>query len=336
MKRFIIRSLLYLTPLFLVIGVVAIVDPYYLFHNDTPFNEQKYEIGYSFDQGRRYKIFTYWNAPTEKIILGASEINILNERNIPEDGWHSLSYGGAPLQESLRMYWEVSKDYHLSKVIIAPEFIKYYNAISSANGDPYYANFTWETSQSAKALEIYGNKLDYFIDKYTIESTWKYLVSNLSTQGTRGKPLSSKEEFWQHQLEYARTVYGENIIFEDKTKEIFKQFKDIKNDADKNGTQIMIVIPIQHIELLKEEFQNDIFDVYKEYMLNLADIFGGIFYFGYTTGVSDNRESFSDPFHCTIVEPYIEVLFGEKQRFFTKETILPELEIIRTKLYQYE
>lgn len=333
MKRFIIRSLLYLIPLLLVIGAVAIVDPYYLFHNDSPFNEQKYEIGYSFDQGRRYKIFTYWNNPTDKIILGASEINIINERNIPENGWHSLSYGGAPLQESLRMYWEVSKEHHLTKVLIAPEFIKYFNAISSANGDPYYANFSWETSQSAKALEIYNNRLDYFIDKYTLKTTWQYLCSNILHQGSRGKPEGSKDAFWKHQLEYARDIY-KGIILEGKKSEIIASFRELKKDAERKGIEVMIVIPIQHVDLLREEFGEDVYDVYVDYLMTLADIFGGICYMAYYEGVSDNVESFSDPFHCTLDRPYINSLFGatENQRLKSDE-IKPVLETIRKKLY---
>lgn len=336
MKRFIIRSLFYLSPLFVIVIVVYLVDPYYLFRSNESYNDHKYEIGYSFDQGRRYKIFTYWNNPTDKIILGASEINIINERNIPDEGWHSLSYGGAPLQESLRMYWEVCKTHKLTKVLIAPEFIKYYNAISSANGDPYYTNFSWETSQSAKALDIYDNKLDYFIDKYTLKSTWYYLVDRFCTQTTRNKPSGTKDDFWNHQIKYARGVYGENIIFPERKQEILSLFRSIKEDAKSKGVEVMIVIPIQHIDLLKEEYKKDVYNVYIEYLSSLVEIFDGIYYLAYTEGVSDNIDYFSDPFHCTIVEPYIEVLFGEKQRFFTKETILPELEIIRTKLYQYE
>lgn len=336
MKRFIIRSLLYLIPLLLVIGAVAIVDPYYLFHNESPFNEQKYEIGYSFDQGRRYKIFTYWNNPTDKIILGASEINIINERNIPEDGWHSLSYGGAPLQESLRMYWEISKEHHLTKVLIAPEFVKYYNAISSANGDPYYANFTWETSQSAKALEIYNNRLDYFIDKYTLKATWQFLSNSILHQGSRGKPEGSKDAFWKHQLDYARDTY-KGIIIEEKKMEIITSFRELKKDADSKNIEVMIVIPIQHVDLLREEFGDDVYEVYVEYMLILVDIFGGINYLAYYDGISDDAESFSDPFHCTTEGPYLDCLFGNTtKKLIGANEIKPILETIKRKLNSNE
>lgn len=335
MKRFIIRSLVYLSPLLLVVAVVLLVDPYYLFNKNAAFNEDKYEIGYSFDQGRRYKIFTYWNNPTDKIILGASEINIINERNIPENGWHSLSYGGAPLQESLRMYWEVSKEHHLTKVIIAPEFIKFYNAISSGKGDPYYANFSWGASQSAKALDIYNNKFDYFIDKYTLKSAWNYLISQVKSHNNRSKPKGTKAEFWESQMDYARKIYGVNVVFEEKLEELLGIFSKIKEDADENGTEIMIVIPVQHVELLREEFQDGVYDVYHRYINSLIDIFGGVYYLAYTQGISDNDEMFSDPFHCKTERPYLEALFGNhKIEMITKDNLDQYLESVKMKLFE--
>lgn len=337
MKRFIIRSLIYLSPLLIVLASVYFVDPYYLFHREATFNEQKYEIGYSFDQGRRYKIFTFMNNPTDKIILGASEINIINERNIPEQGWHSLSYGGAPLQESLRMYWEISKNYKLTKVMIAPEFIKYYNAISSTNGDPYYANFNWKTSQSAKALEIYDNKLDYFIDKYTLKSTWSYLNSTLFSQAIQGKPKESKKDFWRHQIGYAKKIYSGNTSFDEKRTELLSQFRRIKEDADRKGIDIMIVIPIQHVELIKEELSDNVYEIYKDYIYSLSDIFGRVYYLAYLDDISDNAELFSDPFHCTEDKPYLDNLFGsDKMVSLEKDSVYKYLDTLKDKISRNE
>lgn len=312
---------------------VYLVDPYYLFHKDRAFNEQKYGIGYSFDQGRRYKIFTYWNNPTDKIILGASEINIINERNIPEEGWHSLSYGGAPLQESLRMYWEVSKEHQLKKVIIAPEFIKYYNAIASANGDSYYANFDWETSQSANAIEIFDNKIDYFIDKYTLKSTWYYLADQLRTQSTRNKPTSTKDDFWKHQIKYAQDSYN-GIVIREKKIAITTFFSEIKKDAESKGIDIIIVIPIQHVDLLREEFREGVYEVYEDYLMTLTRLFDGIFYLAYVDGVSNTYEAFSDPFHCISEKTYIDSLFcTNKMHKLMAEEVSDYLNGIRNKLY---
>lgn len=338
MKRFLLRGLLYAIPLFIAVATIYIIDPYFLFSGKEKYDKAKFDIGYSFDQGRRYKIFTYWNEPTDKIILGASEINLITEHNIPEGGWHSMSYGGAPLQESLRMYWEVSKKHRLSKVIIAPEFIKYFNAISSGNGDPYYANFSWNTSQSKKAFDIYNNKLDYFIDKYTLKSTWEYLSSLFFNVGVKSVPRLTKEAFWKSQMDYAHEIYDGNTIFTEKISEIMDLFRTIKNDADKNKTEILIVIPVQHVDLLKTEFQPRVYHVYKEYIKSLAEIFGEVYYFAYTSGNSEDDTMFSDPFHYLSPDLYLDNIFnGDESSFIlTPNTVENKLDSIKKILYPNE
>ncbi len=312
MKRFLTKALLYLIPVWVLLAVVYYVDPYYLFKDGSSFNQNKFEIGYSYDQGRRYKIFTYLNKPTSNIIIGASEINLINERNIPQDDWHSLSFGGAPLQESLKMYWKAKEMFPLKKVIIAPEFIKYYNAIASDRDDPYYTCFNWNTSQSAKTLEIYDNKLDYFIDKYTLKTTWKYLLNPILRNTDKSKPKSSKEDFWKVQIDYALHVYNDYTIVPDKITDIKELFCEIKKDADANGIEIMIVIPIQHEDLLKLEFQEGTFNTYEDYILTLLRIFGKVYYLAYTEGISSNYDEFSDPFHCKDSDYYLSTLFSEQ------------------------
>jgi len=337
MKRFIKRGIIYSVPLLLVVLAVYIVDPYYLFTNEEPYNEVKFNIGYSFDQGRRYKIFTYWNEPTDKIILGASEINVITEHNIPEEGWHSLSFGGAPLQESLHLYWDVSREHKLSKVIIAPEFIKYYNAISSGDGDPYYANFTYATSQSATSFKIYNNKLDYFIDKYTLKTTWQYLLFKVSGNSLQSIPKKNKAEFWRSQLDYAHEIYEGNVVIKSKIPEIVSLFELIKKDADINGTKVIIVIPVQHLDLLKTEFQEGVYDTYKEYIRMLVKTFGEVHYFAYTEGVSEDAEAFSDPFHYLSANIYIDNIFGEGDRnILTLDNVEIKLNQIKQRLYPNE
>lgn len=312
MKRFIIRGLLYSLPLLLLVVLIRVVDPYYLFSDEASFDEDKFKIGYSFDQGRRYKINTYMNNPKDNIILGASEINVINERNIPEPGWHSLSYGGAPLQESLRMYWEIDKYHDIKSVLIAPEFIKFYHAVSTSNGDPYYANFDWQSSQSAKAFDIYNNKPNYFIDKYTIKSTFNYLGKNIFGKKLSGIPSSSKSDFWESQLSYADNTYNHDIVIKSKVDSIAKLFKDIADDIKIKNRNAIIVIPVQHVDLLKYEFQDSIFNYYRDYLHMLIDNFGQIYYFGYTESVSEDSDKFSDPFHYLSEDIYIDGIFKNK------------------------
>lgn len=334
MKKFAIRSLFYISPLILVVVAILVIDPYYLIHKDKEFNQDVFNIGYSFDQGRRYKIFTYLNNPTDKIILGASEINVINERNIPEEGWHSLSFGGAPLQESLRLFLEITSKYPVKKAIIAPEFIKYYNAVSSGNGDPYYANFQWETSQSFDAFSIYNNKLDYFVDKYTLKASFEVIKHQIGINSLRSVPQLSKATFWQHQMDYAKDVYGGNALLGFKQEELKQLFVDLKAHADSLGIDVVIAIPPQHKDLLQLELGDKIFDTYQSYICTLVDIFGQIQYLAYADGISGDEESFSDPFHCLTAEPLLDVQFRGDERYLlsNEKQVINRLNEIKIKI----
>lgn len=316
MKSFYKKLFLTALPLLACGIIIAMVDPYYLFHKDRSFNEKKYEIGYSFDQGRRYKIFTYLNNPTSKIILGASEINVINERNIPEDGWHSLSFGGAPLQESINLFWEITRKFDVREVILAPEFIKYFNAISTGSGDEYYTNYNWATSQSYNSLSIYDNKFDYFLDRYTLKSTFEYVCDEILATNDRSRPQMSKDEFWKNQLDYANKVYGGNVVSEKKKNQILDEFRRVKQFSVDNNIDVKIVVPVQHTDLLKLEFSDRVLPIYKEYIYELVATFGKIYYFAYTDNISPIDSMFSDPFHYLEADLYIDNIFNNDSSYF--------------------
>lgn len=305
MKKFYINLFLYCTPVFCVLLTVAYVDPYCLFHKDRQFSKVKYDIGYSFDQGRRYKLFSFLNSPKPNIILGASEINVIHERNIPEEGWHSLSFGGAPLEESMDLFWKIVNENKIERLLFAPEFIKFYNACL---GELY----AWNSSQSARAYELYNDKLDYVIDKNVIRSTYYCLLNDLGISSERGKPRATKEEFWKHQLDYGREQYTKKILA-DKLKNIYLRLSEIGVYCKNNGIEVTIVLPIQHVDLISLEYSADIYPLYRDYLAELIDIFGSVYYYDYPNPNSMDGLRFSDPFHYTSADIYLESLWGDKK-----------------------
>lgn len=309
MKKFICRGLLYALPLIVIVVIIVIIDPYYLYHKNRTFNQSKFDVGYSYDQGRRYKLFTFFNNPTDKIILGASEINLISERNIPEVGWHSLSFGGAQLEESLDLFWKITGEHQLKKVLLAPEFIKFYNAIID-EGINYY---NWNLTQSNKAIELYNNKLDYFLDKYTLQSTCYLLLDNFGVENKRSKPQMSKDEFWKSQLDYGRQQFSK-AINNSKIEDVYFSLTEIKNYCDSKGIEVLIVLPIQHVDLIKFEYSNEIYPIYRDYLSHLIDIFGEVYYYDYPSDFSNNRDLFSDPFHYIEAELYINSLWGNQKK----------------------
>ncbi len=308
MKKFLYRGLLYALPLIVVISIIVIIDPYYLYHKNRGFDQTKFDIGYSYDQGRRYKLFTYLNSPSDKIILGASEINLVNERNIPENGWHSLSFGGAKLEESIDLFWHLVKKNKLSKVLFAPEFIKFYNAVIDEDIDYY----SWNLTQSNKALELYDKKFEYILDKYTIQSTYDVLLENFGVENKRGKPKMSREEFWGSQLDYGKQQFSKTVV-SSKVQDVYSMFRKIKKYCDDNTIEMIIVLPIQHIDLIKLEYSDETYPIYRDYLAHLINIFGAVYVFDFPSVNSKNSEAFLDPFHCLVPDIYIKSLWGEQR-----------------------
>lgn len=317
MIRFLRRGFLYSLPLFFAVFYIGLIDPYSLFGTNRSFDQLKFNIGYSYDQGRRYKIFSYFNNPTDKIILGASEINVINEHNIPEGGWHSLSFGGAPLRESLDLFWKVAEDNELKKVIFAPEFIKYYTAVSFEKDDIYSIDhYNWNATQSFKALDLYRNKPEYFVDEYTIKSSYSYFMSKIGIEYARGIPQMTKNEFWSSQLSFAKKTYCENrTVNKTLQKEIFDSFQRIKIYAESKGIEIKIIIPIQHYDLIALEFDCFTYKYYYEYLSMLISIFNKVYFFDYPNDISCNRELFSDPFHYSDSNIYIDAIWNGNYKY---------------------
>lgn len=306
MKKFIYRGLLYALPLIIYVVAIAIVDPYYLFHHKRPFNQAKYDIGYSYDQGHRYKIFRYLNNPQPNIILGASEINVISERNIPEEGWQSLSFGGAELEESIDLFWYIAKRGKLKKVILAPEFIKFYNAIIASDVNRY----SWNGTRAAQTIDLFDNKLESFIDKYTIQSTYFYLLHEVGVESGRNKPSGEKADFWAEQLQYGRLQYS-NQYDENKRQSMYSSLSKIGEYCKKESIDIMVVLPIQHTDLISLEYSPEVYTIYRDYLAHLISSFGKVYYFDYPNNVSKDSESFSDPFHYLYPELYLDAIWGE-------------------------
>lgn len=328
MRRFYKNLFLFCLPIIFVLLIVAYVDPYYLYHKERKFCEMKYDVGYSFDQGRRYKIFSFLNFPKSNIILGASEINVIHERNIPEGGWHSLSFGGAHLEESIDLFWEIVNNNKIEHLLLAPEFIKFYNA---GLGEMY----AWNSSQSARAYDLYNDKLEYLIDKNVIRSTYYCMLNNWGLAYKRGKPQLSKEEFWKHQIEYGRGQYSKKIL-SDNLERIYSRLRDIGKYCEANDIKVSIVLPIQHVDLISLEYSTDIYPIYRDYLSNLIDIFGSVYCFDYPNPNSMNYDKFSDPFHYISADVYLESLWGGKKGDYLlldSEESLLKIDSLRNKLF---
>ena len=308
MKINYIKIVLFTLPLIIVVSLILLVDPYNLWHTGAKYDIDKYKIGYAYDHGHRYKIFSFLNNPKEKIILGASEINVIDEHNIPEDGWQSLSFGGAQLEETIDLFWYVANNYKLSNVILAPEFIKYYNAIIGSD----ISYYNWNTTQSYNAIDLFYNKTEAMLDKYTILSTCDHLANYLFNTKSKSSPDMTKEAFWKHQMDYAMTQFAYSVDA-NKKQALLSSLDSIAIYAKNQGIKMTIVLPIQHTDLILLEYSDTIYPIYRDYLSHLIKIFGRVYYFDYPNNVSSNPDKFSDPFHYIDSDLYLNTLWGDSK-----------------------
>ncbi len=331
MRKYLTKGFVFAIPVLVIFMTVFMIDPYYLYHKDRPFSQELYDIDYSLDQGRRYKIITYLNHPDPYIILGASEINLIHERNIPEAGWHSLSFGGAPLQESLDLFWLITKSHEIKRIIFAPEFIKFYNACL---GEFY----SWNSSQSCKAIELFDNKLDYLCDKNVIKSSFYALTSRFGISSDKNKPQMTKDEFWKQQLSYGERQFSQEVsdLLFSKTME---KIKKMANYCQEHNIIVTVVIPAQHDDLIRVEYSDVSYPIYRKYLTHLVELFGKVYFFDYPNSVTEDAELFSDPFHLTVDTLYLETLWKDNKRnciILESESDLLKLDSIRNAKYIHE
>lgn len=331
MRKFLLKGSLFSLPLVVLFISVFFVDPYYLYHKHRPFSQELYDIDCSFDQGRRFKIITYLNNPDPYIILGASEINVLHERNIPEEGWHSLSFGGAPLEESLDLFWRIVNENKIKRLIIAPEFIKYYN---DCLGDYYI----WNASHSARAYELFSNKLEYFIDKNVIRSTFFAVTSSFGYSSSLNKPKMTKDEFWKHQLDYAIRQYSQHLT-KKQIDNVKSRLTDVSKYCLEHHIDVKVVLPIQHLDLIALEYSEEVYPIYRDYLSFLIREFGIVYYFDFPNEISSKKELFSDPFHYLKSDIYISSIWeNDSTNCYILRNVrdIEKIDLLRMKFYKHE
>ena len=92
---------------------------------------------------------------------------------------------------------------------------------------------------------------------------------------------------------------------------MYSSLSKIGDYCKKESIDIMVVLPIQHTDLISLEYSPEVYPVYRDYLAHLISSFGRVYYFDYPNQVSGDSESFSDPFHYLYPELYLDAIWGE-------------------------
>ena len=312
MNKFLKKSVIFSIPFISIIFITFIIDPYNYFRN-TKQNEYKNRIAFIPDRGRRTYLISYKNFPKPNVILGYSQADIIQISNIPESNWCKLTFGGADTWEVIESFEIISKNPKLKKVIIDLNSFNYIRSCST----PYVKTF----SRSYKAIELLDHPMLYLIDPVVAESTLSYLkfiLINDTTYLKKGKPIETRERFWDSQIKLGEDVFKSN--YEVSRKKLKESLYKIKEYCDYKNIEIVVFSSSMNIELqeIAKEFKLKVF------LPDIIEIFEEIQDFAYPNAYTKNKENFGDPFHVTSDSVYINTLWKNDTtycRIVTKDNI---------------
>src|SRR5688500_8467306 len=115
MLLFFKRTLLFLLPLLLLVGMIAFADPFNYYRTKSFIPEEvKRNTSYKFDM-TLWKLGEFIRCPLPNIILGDSRTDFLGTDKIEQitgEKWANLAYGGATMPEIIQTFWYATK--HIS------------------------------------------------------------------------------------------------------------------------------------------------------------------------------------------------------------------------------
>lgn len=281
MKKFIVRSALFVSPFLVCGGVVFLVDPFNFFNfsllisNDIkrPISNLHYPL---------WKMPEYRRNPEPNILLGDSRMGALRAEFIEKisgEKYYNFSYGGATLQEIIRTFWFADAITPLRKVYLGVNF-NLYNALERGDRTKDYRN-------------LVENPFLYFVNPTVLKATWYDIKAASGANVAIGVPNMGRDAFWKHQLEItARRMYRRHEY----PLEYRKELERIAEHCRTNGIQLVFIVFPTHTDLQarvkdfglegqRERFRRDLEAIAPTYDFDLSNEF------------TANFENFKDPFH---------------------------------------
>lgn len=291
MVLFFKRTILFLLPLLLLVGMIAFADPfnYYRTKSFIP-DEVKRNTSYKFDMPL-WKLNGFTRNPLPNIILGDSRTDFLGTEKIEQithEKCANLAYGGATMPEIIQTFWYATKQTTLKKVYIGMNFNLF--------------NEYKHMDRTNSAKEIMAQPLLYPFNK-TVVKAFFYNVYYAMTGGDPkiGAPEMSPDEFWKFQLtKSAENYYGTFKLSQD----FINGLRDIASHCKTYNIELRFFIPPTHTDLQKriDDFGLRTYEQWwKKELMTIAPVVD----MDTPNEFTSNRENFKDPYHLKDPTPVI-------------------------------
>ena len=296
MKHFLIKIILFSTPLILYFLSVIYVDPYNIIReeNNSKLIELKSKISYKLNY-TLYKLPLYKRKPTDIVILGdsrANQLKPLSFERLLNNNTTNLAYGGGTLSEVIQTFNYIKDIHSLKQVYIGINF-------------NMYNNFP-ERNRVVGALDKMESYQSYLLSKVCFKSTFLILNSLITNKEIKlGIPLETKSEFWKWQLETNLPAFYGNYEY---PSIYYEGLKEIANYCKKNNIKLIFFIPPTHIEQQQAVVNFDLVEKEIRFRSDLKKL-GIVYDFDYPNEITKNKSNFSDPLHP--IDSIVEIVTHE-------------------------
>jgi len=297
-KRFVLSVIA--VPFFIVCSVFLfnyVVDPFNM-NGVFDLGLNKQLISFKADY-RLYKAIAFARQPEPNIILGDSRMAHFDAGPIQQETgqvYFNNAYGGGTAYEIIDTFWLCAGQTKLKNVVIGLNF-NLFNAENKLDLVP-------------QAKELIDDKQKYYfsstITKISFYNVY-YRLFNINLVSEN--PKVTKAVFWKVQLQRTSDYYGKYRYPAD----IVRELKKIKQYCDKNGINLVIIIPPTHVDLQRKVDDFGLRPEYVRYKHDLAGIARTID-FDYPNEWTRDYNMFTDPYHFNekVREQILKEVWGGK------------------------
>ncbi len=298
MALFFKRTLLFLLPLVVLVGVIVLADPYNYYRAES-FVPSSVKLGTSYRfHYPLWKCNDFRNHPEPNIVIGDSRTDILGTSKIDSitgEKWFNFAYGGASMPEIIQTFWYATQQTTLKKVYLGMNF-NLFNAYKTMD-------------RVTEAKRIMDEPMLYPFNKTVV----KAFLYNVYYAVTGGEPKvevpdMTPDEFWTFQLtKSAENYYGTFKLSQD----FINGLRDIASHCKKYDIELRFFIPPTHTDLQKriDDFGLRKYETWwKKDLATIAPIVD----MDTVNDFTSNRANFKDPYHLKDATPVYEQVWGKK------------------------
>lgn len=283
--RFFKKLTLFCLPLILAAGFIAAVNPFnFLPVKSVVSNEIKSSISPQLNPCL-WKMNIFSQQPNDKILLGDSRMQGIKADDIEAvsgEKYFNLGYGGASLREVIDTFWFAAEQTKLQKVYIGVN-LNIYNDYENTNRTQIYKS-------------IHDNPTLYFINRTVWQAALESAYSQLTNEDLKiGVPTTSREQFWQDELEIMLSYYRKYVY----PKKYKQELQKIADYCRQHNIELNFIIFPTHTDEQKLINAANLENENQQMRLDLQ-AFGTVYDFNAENDLTTDKENFDDPVHLNL------------------------------------